>query len=252
MTTPNHAALSGFLERLLLRSRLSDEEQAAILGLNGQEKQVPARRDLILPGRDVHFVSLVAEGLVGRFDQMADGRRQITAFHIAGDMCDLHSVVAPVTGWGITALSTAVVLQIAHADLRVIAARYPNLVMAFWRDTTVDASILAKWVANVGRKDSRARVAHLLCEMAMRMERANLGTRHRYRLPVSQEQIGDAMGITSVHVSRTLQTLRAEGNLSMHRHVVEIHDWDRLTDLADFVPTFMLFDDQAAPEFPAA
>lgn len=244
MSASNHAALAGFLKRLLMRSHLSADEQDAVLSLKSQAFQVAARRDLVFPGQTVEYSCLVGDGLVGRFDQMRDGRRQITAFHIAGDMCDLHSVVAPTTGWGITALSTCLVYHVAHDDLRRAATSHPNLAMAFWRDTTVDASILAKWVANVGRKDAQSRIAHLMCEMGVRMERAGLASHVSYPLPVNQEQIGDAMGLTSVHVNRTLQSLKRSGAVSFQKHHVEIHDWDELVSIADFVPTFMLFDER--------
>jgi CRP-like cAMP-binding protein len=174
MTVSRHPGLLAFLDRLLLRSALSEEERQAVLNLPSKEQQVRARRDVVLPGEAVNAICLVASGIMGRFDQMRDGRRQTTAFYISGDACDLPSVVAPVTGWGITALSDCVVLRIAHDELRAVALRYPNLAMAFWRDTTFDASVLAKWVANVGRKNAQARLAHLLCEMGMRVEHAGV------------------------------------------------------------------------------
>jgi CRP-like cAMP-binding protein len=92
----------------------------------------------------------VVEGLVGRFDQMKDGRRQISALYIPGDMCDLHSTVMPVAGWGLEAITTTTVLHVPHYDLRNLATEFPNVALAFWRDTTADASVLAKWVGNSG------------------------------------------------------------------------------------------------------
>ncbi len=245
MTEASEDGLDRFLQRLMLRSRLTEEEQAAVLGLRTHLIHVTARRDLVSPGQTTDYACLVADGLIGRFDQMRDGRRQITAFHISGDMCDLHSVVSPTTGWGITALSNASVLKVAHVDLRRIVAQYPNIAMAFWRDTVADASILAKWVANLGRKDARARLAHLVCEMATRISSAGLGTHERFELHLNQEQIGDATGLTAVHVNRMIQSLRTENILSMHKHLVEVHDWNRLTFVAEFIPTFLLLDEKA-------
>jgi CRP-like cAMP-binding protein len=108
------------------------------------------------------------DGLVGRFDQNSLGARQITAFHIAGDMADLHSVVQPKATSALQALSTTTLLQVAHRDLRGIAARYPAIAEALWRDCIVDGAILAQWIVNVGRRDSKTRIAHLLCETAVR------------------------------------------------------------------------------------
>ncbi|WP_102958381.1 Crp/Fnr family transcriptional regulator [Mangrovicella endophytica] len=235
-----HHGLERFLKRLLLNSALSEAEQSAILSMRATEVQVAARDDLVMPGETVDQSTLTVEGCLGRFDLMRNGARQITSLYIPGDMCDLYSVVAPTTGWGITALGPATILHVPHADLRSVATEYPNLAFAFWRDTTLDASILAKWIANMGRKQALARVAHLLCELGVRMERAELGERREYRLKITQEQIADAMGLTSVHVNRSLQQLRARNLIVTTGSLVSIPDWDRLTELAEFVPTFLL------------
>lgn len=242
MAASNHAALARFLDRLLRRSRLSPEERAAILGLRSHASQAPAHRDIVSPGQKVDHSCLVVEGLAGRFDQMRDGRRQITAIYIPGDMCDLHSAVAPVAGWGLEALTTTTVLLIPHSDILAASRTHPGLALALWRDTTADASILAKWVGNVGRKDAGARLAHLLCELGVRMEQAGLGTRRRFALPVTQAQLADALGLTSVHVNRTLQILRRDAVVRTGQGVVHVDDWDQLADRAEFDPEFLLLD----------
>ncbi|MEG3088317.1 Crp/Fnr family transcriptional regulator [Sphingomonas sp. PB4P5] len=236
-----HPALLTFLDRLLLRSALSEKEQQAVLKLPSKEQSFKARRDVVLPGDAVNTICIVASGVVGRFEQTRDGSRQTTAFYILGDACDLHSLVAPIAGSGITALSDCVILRISHEDLWAATDRYPNLAIALWRDTIVDASILAQWVVNVGRRDAQARVAHLFCEMGMRAEHAGLGLRERYDLPVTQVRIAESLGLTPVHVNRMLQGLRDAGAVSMKNSVVEVHDWKLLASIADFVPTFLLY-----------
>ena len=233
-------AMSLFLRRLLLRSRLTREEQDAIMALDGQLLVAPPRTDIIVPGQRVTFACLVVEGMTGRFDQMADGRRQTVAFYLAGDMCDLPSVVLPTAGWGIGALTASIVLQVPHSALRNVAERYPSIAMAFWRDTVADAAGLAKAAANIGRKDAQARLAHLFCEMGVRTEQAGLGAIDRYRLPVSQEQLGDATGLTPVHVNRTLRALREAGAMTFRGGLVEITDPARLRSIAEFDPTYLL------------
>lgn len=238
----HESALPRFLRRLLLRSELSAEERSAILSLHGHAVDVPAHRDLIVPGQNVGYSCLVADGVVGRFDQMLDGSRQTTSFFIAGDMADLQSTVWPIAGWGIAALTHAVVLQIPHAALIDLANRYPAIAKAFWRDTTVDAAILAKWVANIGRKSARARIAHVLCEMGRRIEEAGLGTRTRFRFAITQDQLGDAMGLTPVHVNRTLRSLREEGAVDFRHSEVEVLDLTLLQRIAEFDPLFLLLE----------
>jgi CRP-like cAMP-binding protein len=231
-----------FLDRLLRRSKLSPEEQSAILGLRSHASQVSAHRDIVSPGELVHHSCLVVDGLIGRFDQMKDGRRQITALHIPGDMCDLQSVVSPVAGWGLAAMTTSTVLHIPHYDLRNVATVYPDVGLAFWRNTSANASVFAKWVGNLGRRNAVSRSAHLLCEMGVRMEEARLGTRTEYELPLTQTQLGDALGLTPVHVNRTLRALRDDRIVRIEQRTFYIEDWDRLSELAEFDPDFLLIE----------
>lgn len=243
MEPSNHSALSRFLRRLLRRSQLSPEEQSAILALRSHASQVGAHRPIVRPGEQIHHSCLIVGGLVGRLDQMKNGRRQITALHIPGDMCDLHSVVSPIAGWGFEALTTSTVLHIPHYELRNVATAYPAIASAFWRDTTADASVLAKWVGNLGRRDAASRIAHLFCELGTRMEHAGLGSRTEFALPITQAQIADAMGLTSVHVNRTLQAMRGERILRTERRTIYVEDWDRLVAIAEFDPEFLLIED---------
>lgn len=232
-----------FLERLRLRSALTADEQRAILGLAGERQRYRAHTDIVSPGQHVDSACLVSEGLVARFDQMLDGERQITSFYIPGDMCDLHSVVAPKASWSITALSPATVIHVAHRQLRELCLAYPAIALAFWRDGTVDASLFAKWVGNLGRKDAKARIAHIMCEMGMRMEAAGLGSRTGYDLPATQQQLADAAGLTPVHVNRTLQDIRAQGLLTFVNQRVEIRSWERLAEVAEFDPGYLMLDE---------
>ena len=245
MTTSNRSALSRFLERLLRRSALTAEECDAILGLRSHAVQAPAHRDVISPGQEVRHSCLVVDGLLARFDQLKDGRRQITAFHIPGDMCDLHSVAAPTPDWGVEAMVTSTLLQVPHEALREAAQLYPAIALAFWRDTVADASVLGKWISNIGRKDARSRLAHLFCEMGLRMEQVGLGVRGCYRLELTQEQLADALGLTSVHVNRTLQTMAAEELATFRAKLVQVRDWDRLAGIAEFDPRFLLLEEPA-------
>ena len=233
-------ALAAFVRRLDRHSSLADEEREALLSLPGRMVRTPRRRDLVVPGKTVTHSILAVEGLLGRFDLMRNGGRQITAIHLPGDLSDLHSVAAPVTGWGVTTLTAATTFRIAHEDLRRLAVRFPAIAMAFWRDTTLDASILAKWIASIGRRNALARLAHFICEMALRSEWAGRGDRRAFRLELTQEQIGDALGLTAVHVNRTFGLLRAQGLAVPRGRSLDVLDWDRLVEVAEFDPVFLL------------
>ena len=126
-------------------------------------------------------------------------------------MADLHSVVQPEATSALQALSTATILCVPHDAVRRTAVAHPALAEALWRDCMVDASILAQWVVNVGRRDARARIAHVLCEVALRVGAAPAKGEIIFPFPVTQTQLADVTGLTAVHVNRTLQGLRAEG-----------------------------------------
>ena len=234
--------LQGLVNRLASRSVLTEEEESAILGLKGQTKQVASHIDFVRFGEVVDHSCLVVDGLVGRYGQQKDGNRQITCLYIPGDMADLPSVVHPKSAWGLSALTKTTILRLAHTDLRRLAAKYPGIAEALWRDCVADGSIFSEWVVNVGRRDALSRLAHVLCEMAIRCERAGLGTRNAYPLPITQADIGDATGLTSVHVNRTLMKLRAEGAVTVKPGTIEIHDWNQLVAIGDFDASFLLLD----------
>lgn len=242
MISDSRTSMQLFVDRVNRCSPLRDEESDALLGLSGNISVARANMDIVAPGETTTHACLVLDGLAGRFGQVIDGRRQITALHVAGDMCDLPSVVTPRAGWALQALSPTAILRIPHAQLLEVARAYPNVAEAFWRDCSLDASVLSQWLVNVGRRDARARLAHLLCEMALRMESAGLGDRHVFRLQATQTQLGDALGLTPVHVNRTIQTLRKMGLVAIRSPEVRILDWDALANLGDFDDDYLQID----------
>ncbi len=189
------------------------------------------------------YACLMVDGLSARFDQLANGQRQFTALHLPGDMCDLHSVPAPVAGWGIQALTRTCYLKVPHDAVRQLIADRPALALAFWRDTIVDASILSKWISALGRRSAEARLAHLLCEVAIRLEQSGHGSRTCFRLRATQIHFADFLGISTVHVSRSLQSLRARGLIETRDYEYKIPDFGALAAFAEFDPTYLLLDE---------
>lgn len=239
MAYSNQSALHLFVDRLAGRSSLDEEEKQAILDLPGVPIQVPANRDFVRMGDHIDHACLIVEGLVGRFGQSRDGNRQITSFHITGDMADLHTVVVPHAASALQALSTCTILKVPHRALRDVAARYPAVAEAFWRDCVVDAAILSQWVVNVGRRDAKTRTAHLLCEMAARYEEIGYAVGLNFPLPATQSQLADALGLTPVHVNRTLKALKAANTATMTRGTVQVLDWEALTQVGEFDPVYL-------------
>ena len=231
-----------FVDRLTSRSVLSAEEQQTIMALPSHVQQVDSNRDFVQLGEVVDHACFVVAGIVGRFDQIANGKRQITAFHIPGDMTDLHSVVQPACTSALQALSVATVLCVPHHAIRAAAARHPAIAEALWRDCAVDARILAQWVVNVGRRDAQMRLAHLFCEIAVRLGAAPADGEIISPFAVTQVQLGDATALTPVHVNRSLKRLRDLGLIDFAGRNLCIHDWDGLVELAEFDAAYLQID----------
>jgi CRP-like cAMP-binding protein len=236
---PRQGALRLFLRRLEARSTLSAIESEAVLGLSGQPQKVAANRDFVRLGEELIDSCLVVHGLVARFAQLEDGSRQIISLHVPGDMVDLYSLMMPRAASPLYALTGTTILKVPHEALRTLAFEHQNLAAALWRDCVVDGGIVAQWLVNVGRKNARARIAHLIAEMAVRYAQIGLCRNGEFPLPITQEQIGDALGLTSVHVNRSIKTLREDGLVRMSRSSVQILDWHGLTLAGEFNPAYL-------------
>jgi CRP-like cAMP-binding protein len=234
MSLADPSPLQPFLDKLVSRSNLDAEEQRAILALPAHPDQIQTNRDFVRQGERVHHACFVVAGLVGRFGQNRDGSRQITAVHIPTDMVDLHSVVAPDACSALQALSVATILRVPHEALREAARRYPAIAEAFWRECVVDAAVLAEWVVNIGRRDARSRLAHLICEVACRVEGGGEEARCNFSFPATQTHLADMTGLTPVHVNRSLRTLRDAHVVDVRGRMVQVLDWKQLVDIGDF------------------
>jgi CRP-like cAMP-binding protein len=232
------AALALYLRRLSARSTLSDEERAALLALPGIATLVDVERDFVQIGEPAHHACLIVHGLVARFAQTRNGDRSIVALHIPGDMADLHSVVAPHVTWALHALTPTRILRIPHAKLRHLTERYPGIAAAFWRDCAVDANILARWTANLGRKDALGRVAHLLAEMAVRYSVIDVRD-GGFPFPITQVDLADAVGLTPVHLNRVLKRLAEDGIAVKDADYVRVLDEQRLSRAGEFDPAYL-------------
>lgn len=238
-------SLKLFLGKLVARSPLSPTEREEILSLPTTPLLLPAHMEIVRLGEQTGHAVLVADGLVARFAQMEDGRRQHVALHIAGDMPDLHSLVLPAAPAPLVALTATTVFHVPHASLRALSSAYSSIAAALWRECVIDGQIMMQWLVSVGRRDARGRLAHLLCEMATRCEWIGAYRNGSFPFPITQEQIADALGLTSVHVNRSLQALRQEGFVRVSRGEVTILDWDALVFAAEFDPAYLHLPDMA-------
>lgn len=188
MSRSDPISLQSFVNRLIARSVLTPEERQAILQLPTELVELRGQRDFVEMNEKTTHACVIVSGMVARFGETGDGQRQLTAFHIPGDMADLSSVVRPIGVGGLTTLCDTTILKVPHAAIRAVAARYPAVAEAFWRDTMLDAAILMQWVINVGKQRSRTRLAHIFCEMAIRLG-GDRDILMKYDFPVSQERL---------------------------------------------------------------
>ncbi len=170
---------------------------------------------------------------------LRNGGRQIVSFHIPGDMIDLPSALVMVADHSIRTHAQTSILSISHGDVLRIVAEHPDVGRAFWFDTLVDAAIFREWTVNVGRRNTRERTAHLLLEFAYRYKAIGALDKDEFELPVTQLDLSDALGMTAVHLNRTLQWLRKEGYIRMHSGTMSIENWPEMIRLAGFTPDYL-------------
>lgn len=235
-------ALEVFVRRLGTLAPLSPADTSALLALPGEAVRLRGNVDIELPGQEFEHAYLIATGLVARFVQLADGRRQYTALHVPGEMADIHRIAAPMAGSALQTLATTMLMRIPAKNLKAVALNSPAITQAFWAYAALDAAVLAQWAVNLGRRDAKTRMAHFLCEMSLRSEYSGLGTRTEFLLEASQGQIGDAMGLTAVHINRTLKALRESNAVSIDDRIIRIHDWVLLAAIGDFDPAYLLLE----------
>jgi CRP-like cAMP-binding protein len=182
---------------------------------------------------------LILEGFACRFKTMPEGTRQIMALHIPGDFCDLHSFVLKKMDHGIAAIERCKVAKIPHPKVQEITECYPRLTRALWWDIAIDAAIHREWMISMGRRDAYQQIAHLFCELLLRLQSVGFADGNSYELPLTQADLGDVFGLSTVHVNRTLQKLRTEGLIISKGKRVTVRDPERLMEAAGFDRTYL-------------
>jgi CRP-like cAMP-binding protein len=235
------------IARLERRSPLGAADREALLGLPYTLRKLPAGSHIIRDGDKAEYCALLLTGFAYRYKITGEGGRQIISIHMASEFVDLQHSFLGVADTSVQTLTEAEVAFIPRGAIEDLALTDPAIGRALWIDTLIDASIFREWVVNVGRRDSRARIAHILCEFSIRLEAAGLARDHRYELPMTQEQLADAVGLTSVHVNRVLRQLGEERLISRDRRHIVIENWARLREAGDFNERYLHHDAAAAP-----
>lgn len=217
----------------------SPELREAVMSVVTRTRRVGAGVAIFSADEAPSEVCVLLEGLAMRHKLLPDGGRQILSFRIAGDFCEAQTLVSPVLDFGVSAGSACVLAVISRHALQKLAEAHPELGAALWRETVANAAVEREWVANLGRRSAAERLAHLLCEVQTRLHGAGLANGGSFAFPVTQTDLADALGLSTVHVNRSLQLLRRTGLISFSGGVVKVLEPDPLHALAGFDPAYL-------------
>ncbi|MDT9600162.1 Crp/Fnr family transcriptional regulator [Sphingosinicella rhizophila] len=227
------------LRKLGKWASFNHEDRAALLALPHSLATMAPNQIIVREGAQPSSTCLLRSGFAYRHKIVSGGMRQIFSIHMSGDIIDLQNSLLGTADHNVQALTHCDLAFIPSDAVRRIAFDRPTIGRAMWYDTLVDAAIFREWIANVGRRDAKTRMAHLLCEFALRLEAAGLGRHNAYELPMTQEQLADCTGLTSVHVNRMLRALDREGLISRTKRSVIIDDWKKLARAGDFESNYL-------------
>jgi CRP-like cAMP-binding protein len=222
------------VRRLRALAGITDEDVSEINALPIAVKQFPAERTVVADGEAATDCCLIAEGFCVRSKTLTDGKRQILSIHIPGEIPDLMSLFLHVMDHDLVTLTPCTLGFIRHDVLQKLHRRRPNLAEIFWRDTLIDAAMFREWIVNVGQRPAPSRLAHVMAELRERLKVIDRVNGDSFEMPLTQEQIGEALGITAVHVNRVIKQLREDGIIEFQRGRVTVLNEAKFQELADF------------------
>jgi CRP-like cAMP-binding protein len=230
------------LMKLHARDEISEAEELAIRGAVSEFRDYPADAAIIRAGEELTCSTMLLEGLMCRCKDLSDGQRRITELHVPGDFVDLHSFTLKRLDEDLRALTACRVGIVPHENLKVITQEHPHLTRVYGFSTNLDAAINREWVLSLGQRRAPARMAHLFCEMYERLRIVGLTEGTSFAFDLTQDELSQCLGITPVHVNRTLKELRATGLLDFRGGRVELNDLPAVHKLADFDPGYLYFE----------
>lgn len=227
-------ALKPFANKLRRLVDLPEAAEAGVQGLKFRLGNVGSSRYLVREGQESADCCVLLEGFACRHKLSGDGSRQIMSFLMKGDIVDFQQIFLPVADHNVQTITEAKVAWVPKTELNELTRQFPAISAALWKDCLIEASVFREWVLNVGRRDARARIAHMLCEFVTRCSEVGLGSPDQFHVPMTQEQIGDATGLTPVHVNRMLRALDEIGVIKRAGRDFRVSDWRLLQKIGDF------------------
>lgn len=226
-------------QNLQEHSSLNKEEIAALAALPHKNRICTPGEDIVRQGDKSKDSVIVLEGMVGRYHTLGEGRRQYLSFHISGDMPDAQGLFLDTMDHSVCAIDKALVVMIPHEALLKLFIDQPEIALAVWRETLVDASIFRQAITNNSSRPLQQRLAHFFCEHYYRAKIANLLRDNICRLPLTQTQLADTLGSSLPSISRALIKLRKTKTMEFKNGHLQVKNWDRLAEIADFNPAYL-------------
>ena len=233
------AMIEAHLMKLRRRDDVSPAEEAVIRGMIGDIRTVAADQVVIRAGAELDESLLLLEGWLARARDLAKGERQVTEIHLPGDFADLHSFTLKKLEHNVISLTPCTIAAVPHARLKEMTEEHPHLTRLCWFSTNLDAAIHREWAVSLGRRPALARTAHLLCELYTRVEIVGRTNGNSYEFPLTQVELAECLGLTSVHINRTLQELRSRKLIELEQRQVTLLDLPKLKEIAEFDPAYL-------------
>lgn len=236
--------LAGMVDKLASHAIVSDEDRTALLALPHISRTFEAGRYIVREGDVTDSCALLVSGFAYRHKTTGNGGRQIVGILFPGELLNLQQLHIDVADHNIQTLTSCVVATIPHKALRAVIRDRAAIGDAIITRVLIEGSIMREWLLNLGQRDARARVAHFLCEFVVRLDQGDIGSGRSYHLPMTQEKLGDALGLTAVHINRTLKLLEKEGFIVRDKDCYTFPEWDRLRDISGFTNRYLHNDSQ--------
>jgi CRP-like cAMP-binding protein len=230
------------LKKLRQRIDISSEEERVIRALVAEVRRVPADEIVVRAGEELNVSLLLLEGWVARSKDLAGGERQVTQLHVAGDFTDLHGFALKRLDHDVLTLSDCRMAVVPHDRIRHMTESYPRLARIYWFLTNVDAAIQRELALSLGQRSAISRMAHLFCELHVRLRVVGRTRENGYELPLTQRELSECLGLTVVHANRTLQELRRRGLVEFENRRLTILDRRGLEGLAEFDSGYLYLD----------
>jgi CRP-like cAMP-binding protein len=220
-------------------AELSDEDRAVLEKTISKVRSIGAREDLIQEGDKPDYVHVIVEGFACRYKMLPDGKRHIMAWLVPGDLCDLHISILGEMDHAIGTLAPSTIAYLPRERIEELTSRHPAITRALWWATLVDEAILREWLVSAGSRSVDKRMAHLFCELLLRLQSVGCVRDNSFEFPLTQEELGDTLGVSTVHINRVLQELRGNGLITLKNKTLTIHDFLALQTFAEFNPNYL-------------